>query len=313
MSPSDTVSDAIGQASTATAAKTRPFYWSLRRELWENRAIVIAPLAAAAVVLFGFLVGAVNFPHLMGSPNVRVQIEALNASKAADVVAAPFGFASAIILITAFVTGFFYCLGALYGERRDRSILFWKSLPVSDWTTVLAKVVVVLVVLPVVTFVVVTASEAIMLAVAAAALPAAGPVSRATLSAAYPFGSTSLVLLYLLACLSLWYAPIWGWALMVSAWARRVTFLWAVGPPLAACVFEALAFHTGHAWSLLKLRVGGVYGEALVGVARGQVVISPSQMDPLGFVTRPGLWLGLVACAVFLGVAIWLRRRRDPI
>ena len=42
-------------------------------------------------------------------------------------------------MLTAFLVGVFYCLDALHGERRDRSILFWKSLPVSDLTTVLAK------------------------------------------------------------------------------------------------------------------------------------------------------------------------------
>ena len=61
----------------------------------------------------------------------------------------------------------FYCLDALYGERRDRSILFWKSLPVSDLTTVLSKASIPIVVLPLLTFAVTVATQLIMLLSAA--------------------------------------------------------------------------------------------------------------------------------------------------
>ncbi len=45
----------------AAMNSTRPFYWSVRRELWEYRSIYIAPLAVAAVTLFGYLIASMGY------------------------------------------------------------------------------------------------------------------------------------------------------------------------------------------------------------------------------------------------------------
>ena len=99
-------------------------YWSVRRELWENRSIYIAPLAVAAVMLFGFLIATIGRAVATADPARR-----------AAVLAEPTSFAAGLIMAAAFLVGVFYSLEALHSERRDRSILFWKSLPVSDLTT----------------------------------------------------------------------------------------------------------------------------------------------------------------------------------
>ncbi|HEY1427263.1 MAG TPA: hypothetical protein VGF50_11370, partial [Caulobacteraceae bacterium] len=155
-----TQDSALEAAPAAAIGKPRPLFWSVRRELWENRSIVVAPLATAAVVLFGLVLGAINLPQ-------QVVIEGslkMDAAQRANAAQIPFDVAAAVVMVAAFVTGFFYCLGALYGERRDRSILFWKSLPVSDLTTVAAKATVVLAILPIVTFLVVIATHVVLLA-----------------------------------------------------------------------------------------------------------------------------------------------------
>ncbi len=131
-------------------------------------------------------------------------------------------------MVTAFIVGIFYCLDALHGERRDRSILFWKSLPVSDLTTVLSKASIPLVVLPLLAFV---DHRRHAVDHAAAEQPWscwASGLSVATLWTHLPLFQMSLMLLYhLLAVHGLWYAPIYGWLLLVSGWARRAPFLWA--------------------------------------------------------------------------------------
>ena len=132
---------------------------------------------------------------------------------------------------TALIVGIFYSLDALYGERRDRSILFWKSLPVSDLTTVLSKLTIPLVVLPLLSFAISLATQFIMLLLSSVILLGSG-VSIATLWTEVSFFHVSLVLLYhLLTVHGLWYAPIYGWLLLVSAWAPRAPFIWAVLPP----------------------------------------------------------------------------------
>src|SRR5439155_13381678 len=105
------------------AMNSRAMLWSVRRELWENRSIYLAPLAVGVVIVFGALVGMLpaisrHSPHKLSQP---------------------YDFAAVALMGTMFIVSIFYCLDALYGERRDRSILFWKSTPVSDWTTVHSK------------------------------------------------------------------------------------------------------------------------------------------------------------------------------
>src|SRR5262252_1242863 len=153
MSSSETVSQAaVGSAPGHRSATPQPFYWSVRRELWENRSIYVAPILVAIVVLFGFLVSTI------GLPDRRQEVLMLGAAKARAAIEVPYNMAAIMLILTAFVVGVFYCLDALYGERRDRSILFWKSLPVSDRTTLLSKATIPLVILPLVTFAIVIAT-----------------------------------------------------------------------------------------------------------------------------------------------------------
>src|SRR3984957_13826592 len=138
------------------AAPTRPMYWSVRRELWENRSIYLAPLIAAAVMLFAFWTRAFHLPA-----RVRAA-EALDSVSSTNLLATPYAISAALIMITGFMVAVFYCLDALHGERRDRSILFWKSLPVSDLTTVLSKFSIPMVVIPVVAFLTIVIMQLIM-------------------------------------------------------------------------------------------------------------------------------------------------------
>src|SRR6185437_7105667 len=114
-------------------SSTQPFYWSVRRELWENRSIYVAPLLVAVVMLFGFLISTIVMP-------VRRQgVLLLDPAHQRAMIGMPYDVVAMMLIVTAFIVGVFYCLDALHSERRDRSILFWKSLPVSDFTTVLSK------------------------------------------------------------------------------------------------------------------------------------------------------------------------------
>jgi len=286
---------------------TRPIYWSVRRELWENRSIYIAPLAAAAVALFGFLIRTITLPHRMRA------VLALDPAKQRQAVALPYSAVAALLILTAFIVGVFYCLDALHGERRDRSLLFWKSLPVSDRTTVLSKASISLVVLPLLIFAIILATQWIMLLLSSAVLLGNGS-SVAMLWTRLPLFRMSLGLLYALTAIALWHAPLYGWLLLVSGWARRATFLWAVLPLLAITVFEGIAFRTAHFASFLKYRLIGWFTQGFDFKLPGTPPIDPlTQLTPGKFLSSPGLWLGLGAAAIFLAAAVRLRRYREPI
>jgi ABC-2 type transport system permease protein len=271
-------------------------YWSIRRELWENRSIYVAPLAVAGVALFGFLIARIGF--------VVVTVDPAQKSAA---LAAPNSFAAGLIMATAFIVAVFYSLDALHGERRDRSILFWKSLPVSDLTTVLSKASIPLVVLPLLTFAIIVATQMIMAALSAVALLGSG-LSVATPGTQLPLFQTSLMLLYHVVTVhALWHAPIFAWLLLVSGWARRATFLWAVLPLLAIGVVEKIAFNTSHFAAMLVYRLAGPESFHF---SVADPLVTP---DPGKFLSTPGLWIGLAVAAIFLAAAVRLRRYREPI
>ena len=281
----------------------RPFYWSVWRELWENRSIYIAPLIVAIVVLFGFLVST------GGLPERRSAVLLLDPAKARAAIEIPYNVAAMMLIFTAFIVGVFYCLDALHGERRDRSILFWKSLPVSDLTTLLSKATIPLIVLPLVTFAIVVATQVVMLLWTSVLLMTHGMSPTSTWTN-FSLFQQSLILLYGLVAIALWHAPIYGWALLVSGWARRATFLWAVVPFLAIVFFEKITFGTSHFASMLKNRVMGFAPEAFAFNAHS---ITDAQLTPMRYLSTPGLWLGLLFAAVFVVAAIRLRRYRGPI
>jgi ABC-2 type transport system permease protein len=302
--PPNIVHESIGVSAPGySSATTRPFYWSVKRELWENHSIYIAPLIVAMVVLFGFLVSTT------GLPERRRAVLLLDPAKARAAIEMPYNVAAMMLIFTAFIVGVFYCLDALNGERRDRSILFWKSLPVSDLTTLLSKATIPLVVLPLVTFAIIVATQVVMLLWTSVLLIAHG-MSPASTWTNFSLFQQSLILLYGLVAIALWHAPIYGWALLVSGWARRATFLWAVVPFLAIGFFEKITFGTSHFASMLKNRLMGFAPEPF---AFNLHSIESPQLTPGKYLSAPGLWLGLIFAAAFVVAAVRLRRYRGPL
>jgi ABC-2 type transport system permease protein len=280
---------------------TQPLYWSVRRELWENRSIYIAPLAVAAVALFGFLMATIG--RAMATANLDERQAVLEGHN---------GFAAGLIMATAFVVAIFYSLDALHGERRDRSILFWKSLPVSDLTTVLSKASIPIVVLPLLTFAIVVAMEWIMLLLSSVVALGSGLTVTRLWAESSLFQTSSMLLYHLLTVHVLWHAPLYAWLLLVSGWARRATFLWAALPWFAIVIIEKIAFNTSHFFALLMYRMTGpeVYR---IGERSGDAT-DPMATLALGrFLSTPGLWIGLAVAAIFLAAAVQLRRYQGPI
>lgn len=270
---------------------TKPLYWSLRRELWENRSLYAAPLVVAVVELCGFAMSTI------GMPGRRRAALMLEPAKQRAVIAQPYDAAAAILIAIAFIVGFFYCLDALYGERRDRSILFWKSLPVSDTTAVLSKAGIPLVVLPLIVFPVIVITQFLMMLLSTVVLAPSG-LALSTWTH-INFIERPFLLLYVLVVIALWHAPVYAWLLMVSAWARRTPVLWAVLPFVVLSILERIAFGTSYVTSMISYRLVRA--------------VHPRAPKPIELFTMPGLWIGLIFAALFLVAAIRLRRHREPI
>lgn len=283
--------------------KIRPFYWSVRREVWEHPALYVAPMGAAAVGLLGFLVSTLWLPRVLrGQPGPTH-----------DSLMMPYVFTAFAVMMISFLVSIFYCLSALNAERRDRSIQFWKSLPVSDLTTVLAKVVVPTVVLPLIALVVILGAQAAMLVFSTIVVLLNG-IDPGRLWARADLRLMWTVLPYGFLVNALWLAPVYAWLLLVSGWAKRTAFVWAIAPPLGLALFERLAFNSTHVIRFTIERVMGGFGEAFSVKGEGKAAIDKfSDIDPLHTFSSPHLWGGLAVAGLLLALTVRLRRSRDPI
>lgn len=286
--------------------ETRPFYWSLRRELWENRFVYIAPLAVASTFLVGFVISLARMQR-----TVRAA-ELLDAMGYREAIDGPYDFAAALMMGTGILVSVFYCSDALQGERRDRSILFWKSLPVSDWTAVLAKASIPFLIVPTICFLAAIATQIVMLVLSSMVLGASG------LSVGRYWSELSVMQMWLMLAYhiatahAIWPAPVYAWLLLVSGWARRAALLWAAVPVMAIAALEGTVFRTTHFF--------GLVGSRLIGAAPASVMESTemptspmTHITPGHFLISPGLWIGLAVTAAFLAGAVYFRRHRGPI
>ncbi len=302
----------------------------VRREFWEHRALWMVPLICGAMmVLTAMLInpnrnGASSFPFggnppgmSTGDPHVLGVMLATGRQ---------FGVEAALFLPAA-VMLFFYLLSALYDERKDRSILFWKSLPVSDTATVLSKVLVALVIVPLGVFAAAIVTDLLYAWVWDIRRTLGFATGSKFVWDMVAWVKVEGLMLSMLGVAALWYAPLAGYLLLVSAWARRNAFLWAVLPPGILAVIERIAFGTGYLRSLLLNRLGGVWyhigthmaaSAKAAGFSNGsggwRANASFSLFDWVNFpalLTDPDLWIGLIFAVALVYAAIRLRRYRD--
>ena len=285
--------------TTAFLAAARPVFWSIRRELWENRSVYIAPLAAAVLFLCAFVISI-----------VRLRLHMQDPWKSHHGLMDQYELAPALVMGIALVVGIFYCLDALYGERRDRSILFWKSLPVSDVAAVLSKLAIPILILPLLSFVITVATQFLMLVLSTAVF-AGSAVNIRELWADSSFLRLPVIWLYhLITVHGLWYAPIYAWLLLVSAWAPRAPFLWAFLPPFVIWGVEKIAFNTSHFLGILQYRLLGP-GSGMA--EKDHAHDFAATLIPHHFLSTPGLWTGIFVATVFLFFTVRLRRSHGPI
>lgn len=299
---------AVSSIEPRRFAPLRVFGWLVRREFWEHRALWVAPLVVAC---FAVLVHFLSALTISDAERMAALTDPAKAGQFQSLHSAITG----ITVVIGLLVGILYALDALQSERRDRSILFWKSLPVSDAATVLSKAFVVCVALPVLT--VLIAIGASMVAVALQTIVwKLGGYDPAQLWARLDVGLLWLGLLYALPFMILWNAPLYAWLLLASAWSRRVAFVWAAAPLVAFLIIEHTALHKVAHWMLERRLAGGVLEPFARPAHHGGEITwidSLAELDPVRLWTLPGLWIGLAVAAAFLFAAVRLRRSRPPL
>jgi ABC-2 type transport system permease protein len=290
----------------------------VRREVWENRSLWITPLVISGVLLIsaafsgapmadghgGMHFGPAMNPDVLpsGDPTRRDGIYA--------------GYIAVLTLVQLVVLGivvFFYLLDSLLSERKDRSILFWKSLPISDTEVVLSKAATALVLAPAIVLAVSAITQVLFGAILWLRFhgtPIGGWVTGWDPSIWIQVQAGFLVLV---PAVVVWYLPLAGYLLLVSAWARKNAFLWAVLPPAAVLLVEAMILQSHNFADFLGRRFAGAFMIMKLPDDDGQSM--PSLPVFLSHVmrvfTHAETWVGVLVAIGFIVVVIRIRRYRD--
>jgi len=301
-----------------------PFAWLIRRELWENRYLWLAPLVLVLAILAAALFGWVFFGHaalhldgeeLEHMHNMTVDQIVPFVSVGLATLALPF------LAIAILVTQLFYALDTLYGDRRDRSILFYKSLPVSDTATVLSKLAVATVGVLVITFVASLLTQILIAALTSIELYRY-PVLLAALWSPRVWGGVIVLMAYMVVALSLWYLPVVGVWLLISARANRAPFMWMLLLVLGLPIAEGIGLRTHHVLDLIGRRLyfvapldvhelGAALHRGAQGVPDAHAPVVSNVIAPAQYLANPELWIGLVAAAILIALTIWLRKSAE--
>lgn len=285
----------------------KTYSWLIRREFWEFRATWLIPAVVGAVLLISALFG-------------RIDMTAFDSHLAALNLGTIYLLGLAVLFYAVMsVYSSWYLMDCLYNDRRDRSILFWKSLPVSDSQTVLSKLLMGLAVIPLVFMVAADLTSLLM----AFVISIRARTFSAVLWNPQTWFQVQVLWLYVIATTAIWYLPIAGWLMLVSAWAKRAVMLWTLLPPLVLYLIEK--------WFLNTHVVQNVLGQRLVGYAAvayhgneqwindnmSEAATVPVSVwrfiNPAGFFSSLEVWIGLAVGVAMIVGTIQLRMRRSEI
>lgn len=287
----------------------KTYSWLIRREFWEFRATWLIPAAVGAVLIVAALFG-------------RIDMTAFDSHLAEMNLGTIYLVGLAVLFYTVMgVYSSWYLTDCLYNDRRDRSILFWKSLPVSDTHTVLSKLFMGVVVIPLVFMVAADLTSLLM----AFVISVRARSFNAVLWHPGTWFQVQVLWLYVIVTTAIWFLPVVGWLMLVSAWAKRAVMLWALLPPLVLYLIEKLALNTHIVYDVLHARLS-VAAYAAVAYHGNEQWINDNMSDtatspvsvwrfvnPAGFVSSLNVWIGLAVGIALIVATIQLRMRRSEI
>ena len=286
----------------------KTYLWLIRREFWENRAIWTIPAALGVLITLAALFGRVDADAGSAEQN-RVSVET-------GLLALGALFCAVMSLYSTW-----YLVECLYADRKDRSVLFWKSLPITDGATVLSKLFTALIAIPVVYMV--AADVTALLVAFIVSLRTHWTLGTAPWQPGIWF-ECQVLWLYVIASSAVWYLPLAGALMLVSAWAKRAALLWSTLLPIAAILAEQLFIHSHKLADMLQNRLFGYFQLAFRGtsaasadsVSMGSIDVMAAHdsllavINPAAFLSNTGTWVGALAGAALIAGAVQLRMRR---
>lgn len=295
----------------------------VKREIWEHRSIFVTPAAIASIVTLGVLAGLMFAAGFAAELDLAI-FGAQNIAGDPERQLALTGFflaTSWVFIIALAILTVFYCLDSLYAERKDKSILFWRSLPVTDAETVISKLITAIIVIPAVTVFGIIATHLINLIVVSIWVSMKGGDGGMMIWGSVALFDNWLAAFIVVIACGIWMSPFIGWFLLVSAYTKRSPLLMAFMPLILLGLLEGIILRTHYfAENVLArgegmpiFRIGNIerfFDEEQWTVAEGATSLL-SHLDVVQFVSSPATWAGILVCGLLSTGAIYVRRYRD--
>jgi ABC-2 type transport system permease protein len=295
----------------------------IKREVWEHRAIYVTPIAIAVVVSLVALTGMVTVSTFDKHVNMALFTASNMAGDAERATALTVLFlgTSWVFLFALAILTTFYTLDSLYAERKDKSILFWRSLPITDAETVVSKLLTAIFVLPLVMVAAIIVTHLVNLLITTAWVMIKGGDAIHLIWGSVPLFDNWVAALIVTLASAIWMSPLIGWFLFVSAFSKRSPLLMAFMPLIIIPIIEYMFFRT-------KIFASAVFGRGeMLPLFREmdlklffdedrmrvneEAVGLLTHLDPAAFLLSPSVWAGVVVCGLFVTAAIYVRRYRD--
>ena len=295
----------------------------IRREIWEHRSLYVTPAVIGLInvlILLTTMVFASGYQEIIDIGIVGAQNLAGEAERRAALFAvlmgntAPFLFASVIVTV-------FYTLDSLYAERKNKSILFWRSLPITDAETVISKFLTAALAIPVFAFVFIVVTHILVLILTSVFVSIEGGSSMLLVWKSAPVFDVWAGMFIVMLLLPIWFSPFIGWFLFVSAWTKRSPLLMAFLPLILVPTIEYWVLRTHLVADAMQTRFEqlpmfkGIDPETLFNerelVASADAISLISYVDIGKFLASPQMWAGVIVCGLFMTAAIYVRRYRD--
>ncbi len=295
----------------------------LKREVWEHRSIYVTPIAVASIVTLATLAMLVFAGGFAKELDIAI-FGATNIAGDAERSVALTGFfvgTSWLFVLAAGVLTIFYTLDSLYAERKDKSILFWRSLPVTDAEAVVGKLLTALLVIPLFTAGAIIVTHLVNLVVTSAWVSMKGGDAGHLIWGSVPLLDNWTAGFIVVLAGAIWMSPFLGWFLFVSAFTKRSPLLMAFMPlvliPLLEAIFlrssvfaEAVFGRSGMLPLFRGIDLEAFFDEERLAVREEVAGLLP-YIDLGKFFTSLSMWSGVVVCALFVTAAIYVRRYRD--
>lgn len=295
----------------------------VKREIWEHRSIWLTPVAIAGISILGTITALVfsgEFAQELDLAFFAAQNFAGETERKAVLSGLFFGSSGLFFLALGILT-IFYSLDALYAERKDKSILFWRSLPVTDAETVISKLLIALLVIPAVSIIAIIGTHLVNLIVTSIWVSMKGANAGLLIWGSVPLLSDWLSMLIIVYAAAIWMSPFVGWFLFVSAYTKRLPFMMAFLPLVLIPMLEGIFLSSAEFAKFVWGRLASIPIHSGVDIERffdedkfevnEQMVSVLAHIDIVRFLSTPSMWAGVIICGLLSFGAIYVRRFRD--